>query len=240
MNASLLEVEHVSRRFGGVAALTDVSLSVRKNEILGLIGPNGAGKTTLINIVSGAERPSEGTVRFDGIPAPKSLERAVDLGIARTFQTPRAFRRLTVAENLRLARSSPSALRGRRRVPLGTVEAQAASLAAWGDSVASDLPFGVLRRLSIILALATNPVMLLMDEPCVGLTMSEVEDLVALIEELRDSGLTIVLVEHNVGVVMRLADRITVMHEGSVLLTGSPEECRSDQKVRDVYLGRSA
>ncbi|MCW2743218.1 MAG: transporter related [Blastococcus sp.] len=237
---TLLHVENVSRTFGGVTALDDVSLTIDRGELVGLIGPNGAGKTTLINVVSGAEKPSSGQVHFDGRSAAGSLERSVDRGIVRTFQTPRAFSGLTVRENLRIARSSPSARSSTPTIPADVLHTIQGGLEPWMGSVVADLPFGVLRRLSIVLALSTNPTLLLMDEPCVGLTMHEVEELAAVIRTLHGHGLTILLVEHNVAFVMQLAVRVAVLHKGALLFTGTPEECRANSDVQDVYLGRTA
>lgn len=240
-NAPLLQVQRVSRRFGGVTALDDVSFTVARSQLVGLIGPNGAGKTTLINVVSGAERPSSGSIEYAGhADGPWPLEKSVDRGIVRTFQTPRAFAGLTVAENLRIAKSSPSASATSATVAPSVLREIEAGLERWRGQRVSDLPFGVVRRLSIAMALCTNPTLLLMDEPCVGLTSDEVDGLAGIIRSLCDHGLTVLLVEHNMSFVMALVSQIVVLHKGAVLFDGSTEDCRKSQRVQDVYLGRAA
>lgn len=246
----LLECRGLGRRFGGLWALRDVDLVVRDGEILGLIGPNGAGKTTLFNVVSGVLRPTTGTVhykgqRIDGWP----VHRIVRWGLGRTFQIPRPFRHLPAWENVLVALGHAhygrllTACR-RARTPRDTHRALAlleqVGLGGFAETPAGKLPLGAQRRLEIARALALDPSLLLLDEPMAGLSAAESEALADLILQLRAQGRTVVLVEHNVSVAMRLCDRIVVLHHGRVLSEGRPEAVRSDPRVVEAYLGEEA
>jgi ABC-type branched-subunit amino acid transport system ATPase component len=246
----LLECRGLGRRFGGLWALRDVDLAVHEGEILGLIGPNGAGKTTLFNVVSGVLRPTTGTVhyrgrRIDGWP----VHRIVRSGLGRTFQIPRPFRHLPAWENVLVAlghahyASLPASL-GRARTPEDIHRAlellEQVGLGAFAKTPAGKLPLGAQRRLEIARALGLDPALLLLDEPMAGLSSAESDALADLILRLRAQGRTIVLVEHNVAVAMRLCDRIVVLHHGRVLREGRPEEVRVDPRVIEAYLGEEA
>jgi len=230
---SLMSIRHLSRSFGGVHALRDVSLDVPEGIILGLIGPNGAGKTTLINVISGLIAPTSGNLSFDGRDnGPWPMARAVGYGIARTFQQTRVFMGLTVRENLRIAAEAGHGLRQDVAVDPGL------DLTPFYDRVAGELPYGVLRRLGMALALAVGPRLLLLDEPAVGLTADEIAGMGRAIRRANDSGLTIILVEHNVRFLMEVAQHVAVMDRGQLLFQGTPAQCQANQAVIDVYLGK--
>jgi len=230
---SLMSIRNLSRSFGGVHALRDVSLEVPEGIVLGLIGPNGAGKTTLINVISGLIPPSAGSLSFNGRDhGPWPMARAVGYGIARTFQQTRVFMGLTVRENLRIAAEAGHGLRRDVAVDSGL------DLEPFYDRVAGELPYGVLRRLGMALALAVGPRMLLLDEPAVGLTTDEIVGMGRAIRRANESGLTIILVEHNVRFLMEIAQHVAVMDRGQLLFQGTPAECQGNQAVIDVYLGK--
>lgn len=232
---SLLTLNGLGVRFGGLRAVTDVSLQVEEGQIFGLLGPNGAGKTTLVNMISGLIRPTEGSISFageDGGPWP--IDQAVRRGIVRTFQQTRAFLGLTVRENLRIAGIAA----------IGTPQTEeliaAFHLQPVLDRIAGDLPYATLRHLGIALALSLQPRLLLLDEPAVGLTGTEVDRLADLIRDWNGRGVTVLLIEHNVRFLMSLSHRVAVLDRGRLLFEGTPDECRSNPRVIDVYLGRGA
>lgn len=232
---SLLEVSNLGVRFGGLQAVTDVTLAVEEGQIYGLLGPNGAGKTTLVNMISGLIRPTEGSIAFAGeSDGPWPIDQAVRRGIVRTFQQTRAFLGLTVRDNLRIARIAAS----------GTAQTdeliEAFHLQPVLDRVAGDLPYATLRHLGIALALSLRPRLLLLDEPAVGLTGTEIGRLAELIQEWNRRGVTVLLIEHNVRFLMSLSHRVAVLDRGRLLFEGTPEECRNNPRVIDVYLGRGA
>ncbi|MGU3497142.1 ABC transporter ATP-binding protein [Xanthobacteraceae bacterium A53D] len=231
---SLLEVNGIEARFGGLVALGGVSLSVPEGVIFGLIGPNGAGKTTLINMISGLIRPSAGDIRFEGATGPWPIAEAVHKGIVRTFQQTRAFLGLSVRENLRIATvNAPDKSHLDELI-------DACGLGPVLDRTARDLPYATLRHLGIALALTLKPRLLLLDEPAVGLAEAEVERLATLIRRWNGTGLTILLVEHNVRFLMDVSHRVAVLDRGRLLFEGTPDECQQRQEVIDVYLGRRA
>ena len=234
---TLLDVAGLSVRFGGITAVDNVSLSIEKGTLLGLIGPNGAGKTTLINAISGLARPTAGSMSFDGHRnGPWPIARAVHYGIVRTFQQNRVFMGITVRENLRLAAAAGHAAKGGTG---GLIrDEDEFGLRPHYDRVAKELPYGLLRQLGLRLALATSPRLLLLDEPAVGLTAGEVDNMGRIIRRLHADGLTILLVEHNVRFLMGLAQRVCVLDRGRLLFDGTPEECQASDDVIDVYLGR--
>ena len=230
---TLMSIQDMSVSFGGVHALQGVSLDVPAGIILGLIGPNGAGKTTLINVISGLIKPTRGALTFDGREGgPWPMARAVGYGIARTFQQTRVFMGLTVRENLRIAREAGHGLRIEQSVN------RELDLEPFYDRVAGELPYGVLRRLGLALALAVGPKVLLLDEPAVGLTADEITGMGRAIRSANASGLTIVLVEHNVRFLMEIAQHVAVMDRGRLLFQGTPAQCQANQDVIDVYLGK--
>ncbi len=233
---TLLQLDGIEARFGGIVALGGVSLAVPQGCIFGLIGPNGAGKTTLVNVVSGLSRPTGGTLRFDGeAGGPWPMAAAVRRGIVRTFQQTRAFLGLTVRENLRIA-----AVAARGAADMGSELVESCGLRPVLDRVAGDLPYATLRHLGIALALSLRPKLLLLDEPAVGLAEAEVERLAQLIRRWNAAGVTVLLVEHNVRFLMGLVDRVAVLDRGRLLFEGTPTECQARQEVIDVYLGLGA
>jgi branched-chain amino acid transport system ATP-binding protein len=242
----MLELRSVTKRFGGVVATDDVALEVAQGEVHALIGPNGAGKTTLIGQISGSLRTDVGTIRFmeKEVTALRQHER-VGLGLARSYQITSIFKRFTVLENLALAvqARSGSSFSFWRPVAAEAAlfdEARMVSreigLAERLEITAGNLAHGEQRALEVGLALATRPRLVLLDEPMAGMGPEESVRMIALIERIR-AGVTVLLVEHDMDAVFRLADRITVLVNGRVIATGRPEAIRADPQVRRAYLG---
>ena len=231
-----LELQGVSRRFGGLQALSEVSFSVQEGEIFGLIGPNGAGKTTLFNLLSGITPPSSGVIRWRGKPchghSPDALNR---LGIARTFQNQRLFGGLTVLENVLVALHHQSGTQLEQQALALLKELGLADLA---ERRADELAYGNRRRLEIARALATKPTLLLLDEPAAGMNPSEKEQLCALLAEMRQRHqLTLIVIEHHVPLLMQLCQRMAVLDFGRLIALGNPEQIRTDPRVIEAYLG---
>ncbi|MBB5874495.1 ABC-type uncharacterized transport system ATPase subunit [Allocatelliglobosispora scoriae] len=239
----LLSLQHISRRFGGLLALDDVSLDFAARARYCVIGPNGAGKSTLANVICGAVRPSAGRVLLDGAEITgRSPHRIARRGIARKFQVPSCFPEASVGTNLRIAAESPAA---RSRIAAGaTPPALADVLAVTGladlaRTTASELPHGRRQWLEIGMALVTAPKLLLLDEPSAGLTDDETLATARMIDELCGE-MTVIAIEHDMRFVEAVGGEVIVLHQGAVLRRGTFDEVRADHTVQDVYLGRSA
>ncbi len=234
---TLIEVRSLSRRFGGLQALSQVSLTLGRGEILGLIGPNGAGKTTLFSAVTGFLRPDSGGVWLDGQEITGLPPHAIcRLGLARTFQLVQPFPELTVVDNVMVGafNRTRSAAAARRRA----LEVLALTgLAPLAGRPAHALSIGLRKRLELARALATGPRALLLDEVMSGLTPTEVRETAAVIRGIREGGVSIIVIEHVMAAVMGLSDRIAVLHHGELIATGSPAEVAQDRRVIDAYLG---
>jgi branched-chain amino acid transport system ATP-binding protein len=235
--APLLDVRQMSRRFGGLVANDDVSMSVTKGEIVGLIGPNGAGKSTLFNVIAGSLPASKGTVVFNGgdVTALPAAARCA-LGIARTFQVPRSFESMSVLDNVIVGalvrtRSTAEARRNAQQV------LAFASLDHRMDAAASELTPSEKRRLEVARALGTGPKLLLLDEVLTGLTTTEARRGVDLVRRIRDAGVTVLMVEHVMEIVLPLVDRVVVLDLGRVLTQGKPADIARDPRVISAYLG---
>ncbi len=232
-----LDVDHVSVHFGGVAALSDVSLRAEAGAVTGLIGPNGAGKTTLFNVITGLQRPDRGTVSLGGVDVTrKSTHRRARLGLARTFQRLELFSTLSAADNVRVGleasgNASPSAAIGLLE-RVGVEEEAAAPV--------SSLPTGSARLVELARALSTDPGVLLLDEPCSGLDERESAALAGLLTSLAAEGRAVVLVEHDTDLVLRVCGIVHVLDFGQIIASGPPEEIRRDPAVQEAYLGHVA
>jgi branched-chain amino acid transport system ATP-binding protein len=234
MTMPVLRVTGVQKRFGGVLAVDDVSLDLAEGELHALIGPNGAGKTTLIHLLSGALSPSAGTIELDGRDVTAlSMHRRVRLGLARSYQITSIFPNFTVLENVRLAIQGAGGREDRERA---RAELDAVGLAARADELAGALAHGERRQLELGLALATGARILLLDEPMAGMAPEEAARILDLIDALKGRR-TILLVEHDMDAVFRLADRISTLVYGRVIASGAPDEIRRHPEVRRAYLG---
>jgi branched-chain amino acid transport system ATP-binding protein len=236
----LLELRKVSRSFGGLAAVKAVDLNVRTGEIVGLIGPNGAGKTTLFNLITGTYRPNHGTVLFEGVDITRMAPHArCSLGIARTFQLVRPFPNLTVLDNVAVG-SVYGRQPAKSRLAAEAVARQTLDLLGLLDRaqlLARSLTLVDRKRLELARALATHPKLLLLDELLAGLNPSEVVTAMDLVRRIRDSGVTIVMVEHLVKALFGVSDRVMVLTAGEKICEGTPEQVAQDARVIDAYLG---
>lgn len=249
--SELLEVKSLSKRFGGVVALDGVDLALHRGEIHGLIGPNGSGKTTMVNLISGYLDPTEGTITMEGnLLNGLAPHRIVRAGLSRTFQNLRIFKRRTVLENVMTGQASrispleallpfPTWRRDERHEQALEVLARF-NLRDKSDSVAGALSFGEQKRLELARAMAAQPRVLLLDEPAGGMNPTEIEELIATLRAVRQAGVAILLIEHNMRLVMQLCDRITVLCFGRTIAEGAPAEIRANPEVIASYLGQSA
>lgn len=247
----MLEIKTLSKHFGGVKAVDNLDLQVERGEIVGLIGPNGSGKSTLVNLVCGVLKPTSGEVVFEGHSMAGQVPSArLRHGIARTFQNIRLFGGLTVWQNLWVARNSNEDIRSQSilRRWLGSATTlkkeietmlEFSDLADKADVLASNLAFGEQRRLELARAVAAKPRLLLLDEPAAGMNRAEVAELEQRIRSLREQGITILLVEHVMQLVMGVTDRIAVLNFGSKIAEGSPNDIQENTAVQEAYLGRS-
>jgi len=247
---TLLEGQGLSIAFGGVHALDDVTLRVSQAELVGLIGPNGAGKTTLLRLLTGILAPDAGTVRFEGRDVTRMpIHRRAQLGLALTHQIVRPFPEMTLLENVMVAAALERTLRPWRAIAsVATAAARERAMALLrrlgiedaAYKLARNAPLGYLKRMQVARALALDPRLLMLDEPLAGLNNTEAARFADLIAELNAGGIGVVLVEHNLGEVTRIARRLVVLHNGAVLAEGAPREVMARRDVRDAYLGAEA
>ncbi|MBO4107478.1 ABC transporter ATP-binding protein [Streptococcus suis] len=253
---ALLDVEKLTKNFGGLTAVGDVTMELNAGELVGLIGPNGAGKTTLFNLLTGVYEPSEGTITLDGtVLNGKAPSKIASLGLGRTFQNIRLFKNMTVLENVLIGlgnHGKAEVLASFFRLPAfykNEVELKDRAIELLkifdldgdADTLAKNLPYGQQRRLEIVRALATEPKILFLDEPAAGMNPQETAELTQLIRKIKEEfNITIMLIEHDMSLVMEVTERIYVLEYGRLIAHGTPEEIRTNKRVIEAYLGGEA
>ena len=235
--AVMLSLEHVTKRFGGLTAVRDVTLEVRAGDLLGVIGPNGAGKTTLFNLIGGYYRPDEGRIAFEGRDVTGQPAHAIAmLGLTRTFQIVKPFGNLSVLDNVMIGALTRRASTRQARADAERV-IDLCGLGPHTAARARALPLALRKRLEVARALATQPKLLLLDEVMAGLNATELAGMVDLVRRLHAEGLTLIVIEHIMAAMMRLAQRIVMLHHGEKIAEGTPREIASNRRVIDAYLG---
>jgi branched-chain amino acid transport system ATP-binding protein len=240
MSTTILVAEHLSQRFGGIQAIDHLSFALKEGEVVALIGPNGAGKTTLVNLLTGVQRPTSGRIRFQGVDVTSQRPyQAARRGLARTFQIVQPFPRMTVLENV-----AAGALFGGARpsvaeaMEVAREQLEFTGLAALADRPASALTLAGRKRLELAKSMAMGPKILMLDEVNAGLNSSEIDGALRLIRQIAERGITILIIEHLMKVVMSLAERVLVLHHGQLIAEGSPTEIIRNSKVVEAYLGQ--
>ena len=238
----MLSIQNVSKHFDGITAIKDVSFNVEKEEIVGLVGPNGAGKSTLLNVISGVYLPSSGSIIFDGTDITnKSPDKVCKQGIAKTFQLVHSFPELTALQNVTVGALFGNSEKTNMKEARDKAEENLEYVGYPADKIhypVKNLNVVELKRVQLARALATAPKLLLLDEVTTGLNPKESNDAVSLIQKIRESGITILMVEHVMRIIMNVSDRIVVLHHGEKIAEGTPEEIAKDEKVISSYLGR--
>ena len=253
---ALLEVKNLTKHFGGLTAVSDVTMELNEGELVGLIGPNGAGKTTLFNLLTGVYVPSEGTVTLDGhVLNNKAPYKIASLGLSRTFQNIRLFKDMTVLENVLIGMANhlpshllaslfrlPAYYKSEEQLKQKAMELLSIfHLEGEADTLAKNLAYGQQRHLEIVRALATEPKILFLDEPAAGMNPQETAELTGLIRQIKnDFGITIILIEHDMNLVMDVTERIYVLEYGRLIAHGTPEEIKNNKRVIEAYLGGEA
>ncbi|HEL1621184.1 TPA: ABC transporter ATP-binding protein [Streptococcus suis] len=253
---ALLEVKDLTKNFGGLTAVGDVTMELHEGELVGLIGPNGAGKTTLFNLLTGVYEPSEGTISLAGtILNGKAPSKIASLGLGRTFQNIRLFKNMTVLENVLIGLGNhgksevfasffrlPAFYKNEEALKTKAIELlKIFDLDGDADTLAKNLPYGQQRRLEIVRALATEPKILFLDEPAAGMNPQETAELTQLIRKIKEEfSITIILIEHDMSLVMEVTERIYVLEYGRLIAHGTPEEIRNNKRVIEAYLGGEA
>ncbi|MFO7795359.1 MAG: ABC transporter ATP-binding protein [Promethearchaeati archaeon] len=237
----ILEIKNLTKRFSGLTAVNDFSLEINRGEFVGLIGPNGAGKTTIFDLISGFEKPNSGIIRFDGMTITgKRPDKIVNIGIARTFQIVRSFKFLTLLDNIKVSCLSPRGKRVSKDIGINEYASTVLTSVGLIDKARLPpviLPHGDLRRLQIGKAVATNPKLLLLDEPFSGLTHEEQGKITNLIKRLNDDGVSIFITGHVLHELMNLVPRVIAMHQGKFIADGPPREVANNKIVLEAYLG---